>query len=541
VVHESISEFNSMPENNHSAERYWLIALVLVTATICFGSLNAPLVEPTEARYALIAADMLENDSWFIPYLNGEPYLDKPPLLYWAIMSVYRLFGITDATARLVPTICSLGTIIVSWFWLRTSAGNRAALLATSVLVLSPRAMYYMEMVAMDAPIGFAVTATIASLHMALGRERLAPLWLISATLATLVGVLSKGPVILVVTLVPAGLALLVTHTRKRLVWLGIWFTAAILGSGLCFLWLERMSPGFCYHFLFRHNLERFATPFDHEGPWWYHLPGTWLGALPWTLLIPFVWWKNRAALSLSASQTTIIWLSLSFLTGLIFFSIAGSKRASYCTAFLPQGCLVLGLLLDKLLPSGWSELSRRNSVGAAWLTWLGCAPVMALPIIGYVLDWCSYQWIPIMACIAVLGFAAAIVLGSRWDLGMAMAAIAVLFGQTVLLSGHHEHFSPRKAIRWLSKHQPDAIFACYPHAFESMAFYVDNKELIIFETGQEAELADFLKQKPNAVLAAKGNKLPTALTAAIEVTLKQATPFKATPWLMKLPEPSLP
>ena len=107
------------------------------------------------------------------------------------------------------------------------------------------------------------------------------------------------------------------------------------------------------------------------------------------------------------------------------------------------------------------------------------------------------------MACIAVLGFAAAIVLGSRWDLGMAMAAIAVLFGQTVLLSGHHEHFSPRKAIRWLSKHQPDAIFACYPHAFESMEFYVDNKELIIFETGQEAELADFLKQKPNAVLAA--------------------------------------
>jgi hypothetical protein len=145
------------------------------------------------------------------------------------------------------------------------------------------------------------------------------------------------------------------------------------------------------------------------------------------------------------------------------------------------------------------------------------------------------------MACIAVLGFAAAIVLGSRWDLGMAMAAIAVLFGQTVLLSGHHEHFSPRKAIRWLSKHQPDAIFACYPHAFESMAFYVDNKELIIFETGQEAELADFLKQKPNAVLAAKGNKLPTALTAAIKGTLKQATPFKATPWLMKLPEPSLP
>ena len=127
-----------MPENNHSAERYWLIALVLVTATICLGSLNAPLVEPTEARYALIAADMLENDSWFIPYLNGEPYLDKPPLLYWAIMSVYRLFGITDATARLVPTICSLGTIIVSWFWLRTSAGNRAALLATSVLVHPP-------------------------------------------------------------------------------------------------------------------------------------------------------------------------------------------------------------------------------------------------------------------------------------------------------------------------------------------------------------------------------------------------------------------
>lgn len=530
-------EFNSMAENNFLAERYWCLALALVTTMICFGSLNAPLLEPTESRYALIAADMLEKDSWFVPYLNGEPYLDKPPLLYWAIMSAYWLFGISDAAARLVPAICSVGTAMVSWIWLRAAVGPRPAFLATALLVLSPRAMYYMEMVAMDAPLGLASTATLASLHMALGRERIAPFWLISAILAPLIGVLAKGPVILVVTLAPVLLALLITQNHKRLPWLGIWLAATILGSGLCFLSLESASPGFCYHFLFRHNVERFATPFDHEGPWWYHLPGTWAGALPWTILVPFLWWRNPRLISSSESRSALLWLSLSFLIGLIFFSLAGSKRASYCTAFLPQGCLALGLLFDSLLPSGWSELSRRNSLGASWLTSLGCGLLVSLPTIGYPLGWCGYPWIPTMICLALLGCGSTWSLGCRWDLGMTMVATAVVFGQTVLLSGHHEHFSPRKAIIWLEKNQPATAFACYPHAFESMDFYVKNTESRIFETGKEAELAEYLKLNPNAVLAAKGNKLPTALTSVLKGTLRQATPFKTTPWLMKLSE----
>lgn len=530
-----------MSGNEHQTERFWTISLALLTLTICLGSLGAPLLEPTEARYALIAAEMLERNTWFVPYLNHEPYLDKPPLLYWALMFSYSLFGISDAAARVVPTLCSLGTVMIAWSWLRLTSGARAALLATTVFVLSPRAMYYMQMVAMDALIGLAAIATISSLHMALGRDRIVSRWLIPATLATLTGVMAKGPVILIVTLVPAGLALLVTQHHKRLPWLGAWLTASILGSSICFIGLDQASPGFSHHFLFRHNIQRFSTPFDHEGPWWYHLPGTILGALPWTLLIPIIWWQSRRNVLGSERSTAPAWVAFSFVIGLLFFSVAGSKRPSYCTAFLPQGCLALGLFLDRLLPNGWSNLSQRHFVGANGLAWFGCASLISLPVIGFLMGWCSVVWIPIVGTTGLAGCLATWHLGNRWDMALAMTGTAIVFGQTVLLTGHHEQYSPRKAIAWLAQHRPGTRFVCYPHPFESMGFYVSNNDLTLFEIGKEAELALYMEQNPNAVLVAKGNKLPSTLIHAFKGTLEQATPFKSTPWIMKQAEPGHP
>ena len=64
-----------------------------------------PLFEPDEGRYAEIPREMLAQGDWVVPYLNSEPYLDKPPLLYWLVMLSYQIFGIHDWSARLVPAM----------------------------------------------------------------------------------------------------------------------------------------------------------------------------------------------------------------------------------------------------------------------------------------------------------------------------------------------------------------------------------------------------------------------------------------------------
>ena len=80
-----------------------LLLLTVLPAVLLYPCLSFLLFEPDEGRYAEIPREMLARGDWVVPYLEGEPYLDKPPLLYWLVIGSYRLFGVHDWSARLVP------------------------------------------------------------------------------------------------------------------------------------------------------------------------------------------------------------------------------------------------------------------------------------------------------------------------------------------------------------------------------------------------------------------------------------------------------
>src|SRR5262245_52740430 len=63
-----------------------LLLIVLVPGLILFPRLSFHLLEPDEGRYAEIPREMLQRGDLVVPHLQGQPYLDKPPLLYWLVM-----------------------------------------------------------------------------------------------------------------------------------------------------------------------------------------------------------------------------------------------------------------------------------------------------------------------------------------------------------------------------------------------------------------------------------------------------------------------
>src|SRR4030095_15342460 len=73
------------------------LAALLHVATIGSGDLYSQ----TEGQYAGAAREMVEAHHWVLPTNNGEPRLQKPPLLYWLIIISFKLFGVNAATARL--------------------------------------------------------------------------------------------------------------------------------------------------------------------------------------------------------------------------------------------------------------------------------------------------------------------------------------------------------------------------------------------------------------------------------------------------------
>src|SRR5829696_10025077 len=115
-----------------------LALVILLPAALIYPSLNFHLLEPDEGRYAQIGREMFLRGDWVVPHLQGEPYLDKPPLMYWLVALSYKLFGVQSWAARLVPALAVHGTILLTYLFGRRLLGERAAVRGAVLLALMP-------------------------------------------------------------------------------------------------------------------------------------------------------------------------------------------------------------------------------------------------------------------------------------------------------------------------------------------------------------------------------------------------------------------
>src|SRR5262249_20844739 len=111
---------------------------LILPALLLYPTLSFRLLEPDEGRYAEIPREMLARGDWIVPRLQGEPYLDKPPLHYWLVASSYKLFGVSAAAARFVPALVVHGCVLLTFGLGRRIAGDQPALRGALLLALMP-------------------------------------------------------------------------------------------------------------------------------------------------------------------------------------------------------------------------------------------------------------------------------------------------------------------------------------------------------------------------------------------------------------------
>src|SRR5215813_7219265 len=90
-----------------------LVAVLAFTALLVgLPAGRAPIWDPNEARYMLLARDILDSGRWLIPDLRGEPYLNKPQLFFWSV-ALASLPGreVTEWTAALPAVLSSIATV----------------------------------------------------------------------------------------------------------------------------------------------------------------------------------------------------------------------------------------------------------------------------------------------------------------------------------------------------------------------------------------------------------------------------------------------
>ena len=90
-----------------------LLGAIFVVMTLGLGSYG--LYEPHEGHFAGVGREMIARGDWITPHLNGAPYLNKPPLLYWLVSISYTLFGVTEWAARFPLALVGWIGVILSW------------------------------------------------------------------------------------------------------------------------------------------------------------------------------------------------------------------------------------------------------------------------------------------------------------------------------------------------------------------------------------------------------------------------------------------
>ena len=338
--------------------------LALLAVFLFFHDLGgAALFDPDEGRNAEIAREILETGDWITPYYNFLPRLEKPMFFYAATAVSYKLFGVSEASARLPSAVAALGVLLLTFFFVRRLYGDREALWSGLILATSVQFNTFSRIVILDMTLAFFITLALLSYYRASvaeardERRRYYFLMYAAAAGATLI----KGPIGFVVP----GMVI-VAYIAARRKWSSL--AEMELGWGsLIFLLIvapwyiaaELRRPGYLAYFIGQEHFARYLTPnFHRTKPWHYYLSVVAIGALPWTFLVPAIagrLWKKRDDLSLFA----FLWIVVPF----IFFSLSSSKMSEYLLPIYPALAILAGPTIASAAEGG-----RLRLLSVAWL-----------------------------------------------------------------------------------------------------------------------------------------------------------------------------
>ena len=337
--------------------RWRSLAVVFVLpALLLYPVLGFHLFEPDEGRYAQIPREMLARGAWVVPTLQGEPYLDKPPLMYWLVELSYLAFGVSPAAARLVPAVCVHLTILAVYLIGRRSVGERGAFWAAVLLSVSPGYVGMARLLLLDGLLVLCVTCSVLCGFEAVRGGRLKLGWWLAAAVGSGLGFLTKGPISEILLFPPLfAFALLNRETARVGVSKLLLFGLVVLAVNLpWYVAIYRQQPEFLRYFFWEHNVMRFLQPFDHLQPVWYYVPIVVGGFLP-GVVVGVAYLRGLFLGTTDAvvrTQAGGFWL-LSGAWCLFFFSCSGSKLPTYILPAFPPLCLALGEFLAR---SAWDR-----------------------------------------------------------------------------------------------------------------------------------------------------------------------------------------
>ncbi|WP_266169134.1 ArnT family glycosyltransferase [Dyella subtropica] len=361
-----------MPSSAYSRSEHlrslwpWLPLWAAVALLAIFSHGPMPLYS---TRTLAVAWEMWNHGHWLVPHINGQPYSEKVPLLFWLIHAGWFVFGVSDIWPRVLQVIFGGAQLVLLSTLARRLFPNRpwVAKGAPWMLLALGYAFLFGTQIMYEVLLAVWVLAALLCLTPKAQREE--PRWLWFG-LCIGAGLMTKGPVMLLHIVFPWLLGPLWSDwaNRNRRRWYGRGVLAMLLGGTILLAWAlpAGFSGGEAYRqrLFFTQTAGRVVDAFDHARPFWWYLP-----MVP-ALLFPFSGWP-RAWVALAALRRPLepglrfclCWL----LPILVAFSLISGKQLYYPLPEFAGATLLL---------AGAIAVLREKRPALADSAWLGTWPL---------------------------------------------------------------------------------------------------------------------------------------------------------------------
>ncbi len=383
----------ALPMRANWTRNLQVLGVLFLFAVVYVGSLFSPgLQDDADSTHAEAAREMYVTHDFVTLKINGNRYLEKAPLMYWAICLSYFCFGVNAFAAHLPVAVSILLLILLAMRWARRAFGERAAIYAGMFFATAAGAYLFTRILIPEALLSFFIALSFYFFTTAL-QDKDSWRWY-GGYAAMALAVMTKGLLALVVV----GLALLLYVVIS-----GEWrrwrefrvFTGTLLFLAIAAPWhilAGIRNPHFFWFYFVNEHFMRFLgkrIPKDYNKQtnslyWTLHL--VWL--FPWSLYLPVALrrpiaeWKarrnsrmpNSPRLLNFRSRTELICLAWAGVT-LVFFSFSTNQEYYTFPAYFP----ILLLLAERLA-------NEEESGSQRWLVWSSAVLAVICIVISAVL-----------------------------------------------------------------------------------------------------------------------------------------------------------
>jgi len=365
------------------------VGLIGIIGLIIFASFNGQshLFDWDEINFAEAAREMIVTGNYSLVLINYEPFWEKPPLFFWLQALCMNLFGINEFSARLPNAIAGALTGITLYSIGRKNFSNSFGWLWAMVYCSALLPILYFKSGIIDPWfnlfIFYGTYATWKAIYNSDGKHLL---WSLIAGASIGLGIMTKGPVALLVILMVFGVFYLWKRFKVPANFSHFFgFTISLFVVGGLWFFIEYISGrGYIIEDFIEYQIRLMQTQdAGHGGPFYYHFIVLLIGCFPMSIfaLGGFTIQQDKGA----QKEFQRIMLLL-FALVLLLFSVVNTKIIHYSSlCYFPLSFFAANFLNAQL-----NTNDKENTIQKITLPLIGGLLLIvffALPFIGNHID----------------------------------------------------------------------------------------------------------------------------------------------------------